>query len=128
MIDRSISRQYRWKVKSRLAVLEYAQEHGVMPAATRFGLDRKTIRAWRTRAQEAGPAGLVPRYPKRRARRIPAEIIELIGHARRELQYGACRTQIWLLRVHQVNVATKTITHICADLGLPPVQRPKRRR
>ena len=128
MIDRSISKQYRWKVTSRLAVLEYAEVHGVQPAATRFGLDRKTIRAWRTRAREAGPAGLVPRYPKRRARRIPAEVVELIAHARRDLHYGACRTRIWLLRVHQVNVATKTITRICDDLGLPPVQRPKRRR
>ena len=29
MIDRAISRQYRWKVKSRLAVLEYAALHGL---------------------------------------------------------------------------------------------------
>src|SRR5262249_8262763 len=66
--------------------------------------------------------------PARRARRIPTGIVDLIAHARRELQYGACRTRIWLLRVHQVKVATKTITRICDDLGLPPVQRPKRRR
>jgi transposase len=78
VINRSINRQYRWKVKSRLAVLEYAAIHGVKPTATRFGIDRKTIRTWRTRAQEAGPAGLVPRYPKRRARRIGAEVVELI--------------------------------------------------
>jgi transposase len=128
MIDRSISKPYRWKVKSRLAVLEYVNVHGLKPAATRFGLDRKTIREWRTRAREAGPAGLVPRYPERRARRIPTEVVDLIAHARRDLQYGACRTRIWLLRVHQVRVAAKTITRICDDLGLPPVQRPKRRR
>src|SRR5262249_62191256 len=66
--------------------------------------------------------------PPRRARRTPTKIVDLIAHARRELQYGACRTRIWLLRVHQVKVATKTITRICDDLGLPPVQRPKRRR
>ena len=72
--------------------------------------------------------GLVPRYPKRRARRIRTEIIEFIAHARRELQYGACRTRIWLLRVHQVKVATRTISRICRDLGLPPVHPPKRRR
>ncbi|HVP11466.1 MAG TPA: hypothetical protein VMV94_09805 [Phycisphaerae bacterium] len=70
----------------------------------------------------------MPRYPERRARRIPAEVVELIAHARRDLQYGACRTRIWLLRVHQVKVAAKTITRICHDLDLPPVQRPKRRR
>ena len=117
MIDRSISKQYRWKVKSRLAVLEYVNVHGLKPAATRFALDRKTIRAWRDRAREAGAVGLVPRYPARRARRIPTEIVDLIAHARRELQYGACRTRIWLLRVHQVKVATKTITRMCDDLG-----------
>jgi len=32
------------------------------------------------------------------------------------------------MRVHQVKVATATISRICTDLGLPPVQRPKRRR
>src|SRR5262245_33761201 len=128
MIDRSISRQHRWKVKSRLAVLEYTALNGIKPAATRFGLDRKTVRAWRTRTQQAGPAGLVPRYPMRRARRISADVVDLIAHTRRDLQYGACRTRIWLLRVHQVKVATKTITRICDDLGLPPVHCPKRRR
>ena len=94
MVDRSISRQYRWKVKSRLAVLEYAALHGLKPAATRLGLDRKTIREWRSRARDGGPPGLVPRYPRRRRRRIPAEVVELIAHARRELHYGACRTRI----------------------------------
>ena len=60
MLDRSISKQYRWKVKSRLAVLEYVNVHGLKPTAARFGLDRKTIRAWRDRARAAGPVGLVP--------------------------------------------------------------------
>jgi transposase len=128
MIDRSISKQYRWKVKSRLAVLEYVNVHGLKPAATRFGLDRKTIREWRGRARETGEVGLVPRYPQRRARRIPAEVVHLLAHARRDLQYGTCRTRIWVLRDHQVKVAAKTITRICHDLGLPPVQWPTRRR
>ena len=74
MVDRSISHRYRWKVQGRLAVLEYAAVHGVKPAAARFGLDRKTVRQWRDRAREAGTLGLVPRYPKRRRRRIPLEV------------------------------------------------------
>ena len=61
MIDRAISPRYRWKVKGRLAVVESATLHGVSPAAARLGLDRKTVRAWRDRAREAGAAGLVPR-------------------------------------------------------------------
>ena len=44
MIDRSISRAYRWKVQGRLAVLEYAAVHGLKPTAARLGLDRKTVR------------------------------------------------------------------------------------
>ena len=54
MLDRSISRRYRWKVQGRMAVLEYAAAHGIRPAAARFGLDRKTVRAWRSRLREAG--------------------------------------------------------------------------
>src|SRR5215831_16920040 len=102
MIDRSISRAYRWKVQGRLAVLDYTAVHGVKPAAARFGLDRKTVRQWRDRAREAGAAGLVPRYPKRRRRRIPAEVVELIAHARREFGWGGCRTRLWLMRVRKL--------------------------
>src|SRR5215470_10360793 len=105
MVDRSISRQYRWKVKGRLAVLEYAAEHGVKPAAARFDLDRKTIRAWRPPAREAGPVGLVPRYPTRRRRRIADRVGALVAEARRDLHSGACRTRIWLMRGHQVKMA-----------------------
>ena len=114
-----ISRKHRWKVQGRVAVLEYAAAHGLKPAAERFGLDRKTVREWRDRAKAAGEAGLVPRYPKRRARRIPEETVRLIEEARREFGWGACRTRLWLLRVHQIKVAAKTIARICVDLGLP---------
>ncbi len=109
-------------------VLEYLAVHGIKPAATRFGLDRKTIRAWRDRAREAGPPGLAPRYPTRRRRRIPDEVVDLIAHARREFRWGVCRTRMWLMRVHQVKVATATISGICDDLALPGPRRPKRRR
>jgi transposase InsO family protein len=128
MSDRSISRRDRWKVQGRLAVVKYAEVHGIKPAAARFGLDRKTVRQWRDRARGKGAVGLVPRYPKRRQRRIPAEVVELIAHARREFGWGACRTRLWLMRVHQVKVAAKTITRIADDLGLPRAQGAKRRR
>ena len=81
----------RWKLRARLAVLAYAAEHGIRSASTRFGLDRKTIRAWRGRWQAAGAKGLVPRYPSRRARRIRPEVVQLIEHARRDLRLGAVR-------------------------------------
>jgi len=38
------------------------------------------------------------------------------------------RTRLWLIRVQERTVATKTITRICEDLGLQPLQRVKRRR
>ena len=119
---------YRGKVRERLAVLAYVKVHGVAPAAQRFGLDRKTVRTWRDRHRAHGESGLVPRYPTRRPRRIPEETVALIAHARTEFRYGACRTRLWLIRIHERTVATKTITRICSDLGLPPLQRVKRRR
>lgn len=128
MAIRSRKSPYRGKVRERLAVLAYVKVHGVAPAAQRFGLDRKTVRTWRDRYRAHGESGLVPRYPTRRPRRIPAETVALIAHARTECRYGACRTRLWLIRVHERRVATKTITRICEDLGLPPLQRVKRRR
>ena len=104
MEDRSISRQYRWKVKGRLAVLDYAASHGIKPAAARFALDRKMIRAWRTCAHKAGPVGLVPRYPKRRRRRIAAEVVELIAHARREHPDGMARRSRLIVSVSIVQI------------------------
>jgi transposase len=122
-----ISRKHRWKVQGRVAVLAYVSAHGLKPAAERFGLDRKTVREWRDRAKAAGEAGLVPRYPRRRPRRIPDATVSLIEEARREFGWGACRTRLWLLRVHQIKVAAKTIARICVDLGLPAPRALKRR-
>ncbi len=78
-----ISRQSRWKVQARLAILEYMTAHGLKGAAEHFGPDRKTVREWRDRAKTDGVAGLVPRYPARRRRRIPATTVTLIEQARR---------------------------------------------
>jgi hypothetical protein len=81
--------RYRLRVKQRLAIVAYAVAHGIKPATRRFGLERKTIRRWRERWREAGVAGLVPRYLVRRASCLAPELIRLIEHARRELEYAA---------------------------------------
>ena len=60
MVDRSISRQHRWKVKGRLAVLEYAAQHGVRPA--RIG-ERMGLVCWGVM-----PSGML-RHPVLRAGR-----------------------------------------------------------
>jgi hypothetical protein len=80
----AIPSRYRRRVKQRLAIVEYAVRHGIKPASRRFGLERKTIRRWRA----GGIAGVVPKYPKERASRLAEDLVQLIGHARKELQYG----------------------------------------
>jgi len=112
----------RWQT-----VLEYAELHGVQGTARHFTLDRKMVRAWRSRLQTGGVAGLVPLYPARRPCQIPAAQVELVARARRTLQYGAPRAQLWLTRVHQVRLAQSTIQRIFRDLGLPRLHRTKKR-
>lgn len=123
-----IAKRYHHTIKSRFAIVNYATEHGIKGAARRFGLDRKTVRAWYHRWQAAGLVGLVPRYPPIRARRIAESTVTLIKHARRDLEYGAVRTRIWLERVHKIRVAAATIRRICHRLGYPPLSRKPQRR
>ena len=123
-----IDRRYRLRVRERLAVLEHAKVHGIKPTASRFGLNCKTIRRWRDRHRTAGLDGLVPRYPKRRPRRISPQIFDLIAHARRELGYGSSRTKIWLKRVHRVHIAVWTIQRVFRDIGSPRLRRSRPRR
>src|SRR5439155_19546275 len=95
--DVKVRLQYRWRVRQRLMVLHFARLHGPTAAARRFGVSVRTIRRWRVRwRQEGGLEGLIPRYPRRRGRRVTPRVIELIGQARRELAYDAFRTLLWL--------------------------------
>ena len=128
MTHGGIPSRYRLRVKERLAVVQYAREHGVRATARRFGVNRGTVRDWVDRWKTGGPAGLVPVYPPRRARRVAPETIELLRHARVELRYGAPRARIWLQRVHSLRLTTKTIQRIFCDLGLPRLGRAPRRR
>ncbi len=122
-----IPRQYRLTVRRRQLIVEYAGLHGVKPAARHFGIDRKTVRAWRQRWRAAGPVGLIPRYPARRGRRVEPRVVELVTHARRDLEYGATRTQIWLFRIHGLRVAAQTIQRIFRDIGMPRLRKTKKR-
>ena len=125
--DVKVRPQYRWRVRQRLMVLHFARLHGPTAAARRFGVSARTIRRWRVRWRQEALQGLVPRYPRRRGRRITPRVIELIGQARRDLAYGAQRTQLWLRRVHEVRVAVGTIQRIFRDIGLARLRRtPKR--
>lgn len=123
----SIPARYRLKVKQGLAILEYARSHSLLGASRRFAMNRKTIREWRTRYRAQGVRGLIPVYPDRRRSRLPAEVIALIAHARRELQYGAARTRVWLQRVHQKSYPVKTIHRAFVRLGMPRLASRKKR-
>ena len=57
MADLVIPPQYRVRVKQRLRVLAYAEEHGLKPAARHFALSRTTVREWRDRRDAQGPGG-----------------------------------------------------------------------
>ena len=125
--DVKVHVQYRLRVRQRLMVLQFARLHGPTTAGRRFGVSVRTIRRWRVRWRQDALQGLVPRYPRRRGRRITPRVIELIGQARRDLAYGAQRTQLWLRRVHDVRVAMGTIQRIFRDLGLPRLRRTTKR-
>ncbi|MGH7309421.1 MAG: helix-turn-helix domain-containing protein [Candidatus Rokuibacteriota bacterium] len=103
--DVKVRLQYRLRVRQRLMVLQFARLQGPTAAGRRFGVSVRTIRRWRVRWRQDALQGLVPRYPRRRGRRISPRVIELVGQARRDLAYGAQRTQLWLRRVHDVRVA-----------------------
>src|SRR5215469_8383659 len=85
--DVKVQLQYRWRVRQRLMVLHFARLHRPTAAGRRFGVSARTIRRWRVRWRQDALQGLVPRYPRRRGRRITPRVVELIGQARRELEY-----------------------------------------
>jgi transposase InsO family protein len=128
MREAKIPKRYRGRVRERLAILEYARAHSIRAAGFRFGLDRKTVREWRDRWHAAGVGGLIPRYPKTRARKVPDLIVELIKEARLGLGYGSTRTQLWLWRVHRQRIAQSTIQRVVRALKLPPVRPVRKRR
>jgi hypothetical protein len=106
MVTSVIPVRYRLRPKQRLAVVTYAEEHGIKR------IDHKTVREWTKRWSRAGQRGLLPRYPDRRQRRLDERVIALITQARTELEFGAVRKQIWLARVHQF---TRDETTGCAQ-------------
>lgn len=54
----SIAVRYRFRVKQRRRVVEYALERGIKPAGRHFGLARRTVRTWVRRWTTGGDEGL----------------------------------------------------------------------
>src|SRR5216684_7061493 len=125
--DVKVRPQYRTRVRYRLLVLEYAWQHGPAAAGRHYGLSARTIRRWRKRWRRGGIEGLVPSYPRHRARRVSPAAVELMRQARQEFGYGAARTRLWLQRVHGIRLAMGTIQRVFRDLGLPRLRRTRKR-
>lgn len=123
----NVKRQYRWAVRRRLRIVAYVEAHSLLGASQHFGLDRKTIREWRDRYRVEGIAGLVPRYPPQRPTRLAPATIALLEQARRDLEYGAARTRIWLRRVHQIHLPMATIQYAFRRMGVPHLPRRRKR-
>ena len=123
----NVKRQYRWAVRRRLRIVAYVEAHSLLGASQHFGLDRKTIREWRDRYRAEGITGLVPRYPAQRPTRLAPATIALLEQARRELEYGAARTRVWLRRVHQIQLPMATIQHAFRRMGVPHLPRRRKR-
>jgi hypothetical protein len=77
--DVKVRPQYRTRVRYRPLVPEYAGEHGPAAAGRHYGLSARTIRRWRKRWGQGGIEGLVPSYPRHRARRVSPAAVELIA-------------------------------------------------
>jgi transposase InsO family protein len=128
MSECSIPARYRLRVKQRLAIVAFARDHGIKPASRHFGFARRTVRTWLRRWKADGEAGLVPKYPRQRKRRLAATTIDLIRVARTVHQWGAPRTRVWLERVHSMRVNARTIQRVFCDIGLPVLTKTPRRR
>ena len=92
--DVKVRLQYRWRVRQRLMVLHFARLHGPTAAARRCGVSAWTIRRWQARWRQDALQGLVPRYPRRRGRRITPHVVELIGQAVANSRTGASRPPV----------------------------------
>jgi len=71
----------------------------------------------------AGVEGLVPRHPPHRPFRLTPGPWDLFEHARRDQEYRAARTRVWLWRVRHIRLPLATIQRAFRRLGLPHLLR-----
>jgi transposase len=93
----------------------YAREHGIKPAARHFAWAPRTVRAWVQRWEQAGIAGLAPKIPAPRGRRLADHVLALI-RAAHDARWSAWRTRAWLDAAHDVRVSTRTIQRVFRDI------------
>jgi transposase len=86
------------KILIRQKIVRYAQEHGVKPAAKRYGCDPRTVRTWKRRFESKGTGALADksRAPHHCPHKISKEIEEQIVHKRKIAPcYGAKRLKFF---------------------------------
>jgi hypothetical protein len=101
MVNITIPPYCRARVKQRLKMLKYVEDHGVWLAARHFALSRVTVRAWRSRVPRRWDPRLTPAVPETALCPRQAEIIPLVKQARLQERFGADRTRIRFFQVHR---------------------------
>lgn len=108
----------------RLALVRYAEQYGVKPAARQFSTTVKTVRKWFRRWQKGTLEGLQDqsRAPKNPARKIMPESKDKVIELKRQLpSFGAERIK----RDFDLTVSEKTIRRIWREEGLTTKKRRK---
>lgn len=108
----------------RYALVRFAREHGVKPAARAFATTPKTVRKWLRRSKEGSLDGLADhsRAPKRPHRRIPPLVRARVITLKKKLPpWGAAR----LRRDYDLPLSEKAIRRIWREEGLLKKKRRK---
>jgi transposase len=111
----------------RQQIIRYAQQHGIKPAARRYGCDPRTVREWKKRFESNGTGALInrSRAPHRCPHKTPKEIEDQIVQKR---QAAPCYGPKRLKYFHpSINVSEGAIYRILKERGLLRRRRKKYR-
>ena len=111
----------------RQKIVRYAQQHGVKPAARRYGCDPRTVRTWKRRFETKGTGSLVnkSRAPHRRPHKISKEMEERIVERRKVAPcYGPKRLKHFN---PSLKASTGAIHRVLKEQGLVRKQKKKYR-
>jgi len=112
------------KYDYRLRLVQFAQQHGVKPAARAFRCSRNTVRLWLRRYEQAGRSGLLERSraphscPHKTSKAVERKVIA----ARKRSGFGAQR----LKREFDLPCSSGATQRILSQAGL--TRRPRKRR
>ena len=114
------------KMTVRRELVRFARNHGIKPAARRFGCSRNTVRKWLRRYQREGCLKEQSRRPLSCPAQTPQNVENLVVGLRRKTGYGPHRLCDWLRRTEGETLSPWTIRNILKRNGL--LKRKKRRK